>query len=129
MYLLFVVINIHKNSKEGQLVDTFGRVGKGEGELELLNLVELGHKAKSKPLEMSGGQQQRVAIARAMANKPNLLLCDEPTGNLDEENGKLVMQLLADLNAKGTTIVMVTHDLTLTRFANKVIEINDGRIV
>lgn len=100
-----------------------------ERALELLNLVELGHKAKSKPLEMSGGQQQRVAIARAMANKPNLLLCDEPTGNLDEENGKLVMQLLADLNAKGTTIVMVTHDLTLTRFANKVIEINDGRIV
>ena len=100
-----------------------------EKAVELLKLVGLEEKEKNKPLELSGGQQQRVAIARAISNSPNILLCDEPTGNLDEENGKAVMKLLAELNKKGTTIVMVTHDMTLTEYANKIIEINDGRIV
>jgi len=95
---------------------------------ELLRLVELEEKEKSKPLELSGGQQQRIAIARALANDPHLLLCDEPTGNLDEENGRMVMRLLSDLNRRGTTIIMVTHDMTLSKYANRVIEINNGMI-
>ncbi len=100
-----------------------------ERAVELLKMVDLEEKVYNKPLELSGGQQQRVAIARAMANTPNILLCDEPTGNLDEENGKIVMHLLEKLNANGTTIVMVTHDMTLAKYANKIIEINEGRIV
>ena len=92
---------------------------------ELLQLVGLEEKENSKPLELSGGQQQRVAIARALANQPDFLLCDEPTGNLDEESGKMVMELLADLNRKGVTIVMVTHDMSLTKYANRVIEIRN----
>lgn len=99
-----------------------------EKAVELLKLVGLEDKVNNKPLELSGGQQQRVAIARAISNSPNMLLCDEPTGNLDEENGKIVMKLLKELNTKGTTIIMVTHDMTLTEYANKIIEINDGRI-
>jgi len=74
---------------------------------ELLRLVGLEEKEKSMPLELSGGQQQRIAIARALANEPSVLLCDEPTGNLDEENGKMIMKLLEDLNKKGVTIIMV----------------------
>ena len=95
---------------------------------ELLRLVELEEKEKNKPLELSGGQQQRIAIARALANEPNILLCDEPTGNLDEENGRMIMHLLTDLNKRGTTIVMVTHDMTLAKYANRVIKINNGVI-
>lgn len=97
--------------------------------LELLKLVGLEGKEKSKPLELSGGQQQRVAIARALANNPDILLCDEPTGNLDEENGKIVMKLLADLNARGITIVMVTHDMSLTGYANRIVDMNNGEII
>lgn len=95
---------------------------------ELLQIVGLEEKENSKPLELSGGQQQRVAIARALANQPNFLLCDEPTGNLDEESGKMVMDLLVELNRQGVTIVMVTHDKSLTKYANRIIEINNGEI-
>lgn len=96
---------------------------------ELLKIVGLEEKEKSKPLELSGGQQQRVAIARALANNPNILLCDEPTGNLDEENGKMIMELLAELNSKGVTIIMVTHDMSLSSYANRIIQIHDGEIL
>lgn len=95
---------------------------------ELLRLVGLEEKERSMPLELSGGQQQRIAIARALANEPSVLLCDEPTGNLDEENGKMIMKLLEDLNKKGVTIIMVTHDMTLANYANKIIEIKNGVI-
>ena len=101
------------------------RKQKAQSLLKLIGLEEL---ENNKPLQLSGGQQQRVAIARAISNSPKILLCDEPTGNLDEENGKLVMNLLEQLNKKGTTIIMVTHDMTLTKYANKVIRINNGRI-
>lgn len=94
--------------------------------LELLRLVGLEEKAESKPLELSGGQQQRVAIARALANNPKVLLCDEPTGNLDEENGKIIMELLADLHTKGATIVMVTHDMSFAQYGNRIVKIVSG---
>lgn len=96
--------------------------------LELLDAVGLKEKAKHKPSELSGGEQQRVAIARAIAGNPKVLLADEPTGNLDEENSKKIMKLLKELNEKGLTIIMVTHDMELSKKAGRIIRIKEGRI-
>lgn len=96
--------------------------------LELLDAVGLKEKAKHKPSELSGGEQQRVAIARAVAGNPKVLLADEPTGNLDEENSKKIMKLLKELNEKGLTIIMVTHDMELSKKAGRIIRIKEGRI-
>lgn len=93
---------------------------------ELLEMVGLAEKENCRPLQLSGGQQQRVAIARALANHPEVLLCDEPTGNLDETNGIKIMELLKKLNKEGTTVIMVTHDLTLKQYADRIIEIKNG---
>ena len=92
---------------------------------ELLEMVGLEEKESCRPLQLSGGQQQRVAIARALANNPDVILCDEPTGNLDEKNGIKIMELLKKLNEKDTTIIMVTHDLTLKQYADRIIEIKN----
>ena len=97
--------------------------------LELLELVGLKEKALSYPAQLSGGQQQRVAIARAVVSNPKLILADEPTGNLDSKNGKEVMDLLSELNAEGTTIVMVTHSQKDAAVAQRVINLFDGQIV
>ena len=97
--------------------------------LEILRKVNLSHRAKHYPQQLSGGQQQRVAIARAVVGKPSLILADEPTGNLDSKNGLEVMELLAQLNAEGTTIVMVTHSQHDAAFANRTIYLHDGEVV
>ena len=97
--------------------------------LEILRKVNLSHRAKHYPQQLSGGQQQRVAIARAVVGKPSLILADEPTGNLDSKNGLEVMELLAQLNAEGTTIVMVTHSQHDAAFANRTIYHHDGEVV
>jgi putative ABC transport system ATP-binding protein len=81
------------------------------------------------PMELSGGQQQRVAIARALINDPDILLCDEPTGNLDSKTGAGIMELMTELNRNGTTIIMVTHDPNNARYSKRIIKIADGRIV
>jgi putative ABC transport system ATP-binding protein len=97
---------------------------------ELLDIVGLGDRATHKPDQMSGGQQQRVAIARAFVNDPEIVLADEPTGNLDSKSGTAVLQLLRRFcDQRQQTIVMVTHDPRAASFANRVVFLKDGRIV
>lgn len=91
--------------------------------------VDMSHRQHYKPNQLSGGQQQRIAIARALVGNPDLILVDEPTGNLDTKNGDQVMNLLEELNKQGSTIVMVTHDSRYTRCANRQIQLLDGQIV
>ncbi len=96
---------------------------------ELLTLLEVDDRLHHRPSQLSGGQQQRVAIARALANNPPLLMCDEPTGNLDTVSGALVMQALRDVNEQmGTTIIIVTHDMDVASQAHRVISLVDGKI-
>lgn len=96
---------------------------------EVLDKIQIAHRRNHFPQQLSGGQQQRVAVARAVVNNPKLILADEPTGNLDSRNGNEVMQLLTDLNEKGTTIIMVTHSEHDARFTHRVINMLDGQIV
>jgi putative ABC transport system ATP-binding protein len=96
---------------------------------ELLSRVGLGERMDHKPTELSGGQMQRVAIARALAMQPDVVLADEPTGNLDTSAGGDIMGLFTDLWKQGSTLVVITHDMTLARRASRVVEIRDGRIV
>ncbi|MDD7182984.1 MAG: ABC transporter ATP-binding protein [Peptostreptococcus porci] len=91
--------------------------------------VGLSDKANSFPNHLSGGQQQRIAIARALVNNPKLIFADEPTGALDSETGRDIMGLLSDLNKSGTTIIMVTHDLDMTKYASRVVTLKDGCFV
>lgn len=95
----------------------------------MLKRMNISHRAQHFPQQLSGGQQQRVAIARAVISNPNLVLADEPTGNLDSKNGKEVMDLLTELNSEGTTIVMVTHSQKDASVAQRTINLFDGRIV
>jgi putative ABC transport system ATP-binding protein len=95
---------------------------------ELLDLVGLKDRAKHRPNELSGGEMQRVAIARSLANKPRIILADEPTGNLDSRTGKDIMRLFDDLAGKGNTIVLVTHDQNVAEHARRVVRLSDGRV-
>ena len=94
-----------------------------------LRRMNISHRAKHFPNQLSGGQQQRVAIARAVVCEPQLILADEPTGNLDSKNGKEVMELLTELNDEGTTIVMVTHSQRDANYAQRIINMIDGFLV
>ncbi len=96
---------------------------------DIMKRVSISHRAKHFPQQLSGGQQQRVAIARAVVAEPQLILADEPTGNLDSKNGKEVMNLLSELNREGTTIVMVTHSPKDASEAGRIINLFDGKIV
>jgi len=125
---LFPLLNIIENvnfpqmMKEGTVVDE----EKAVGILKAVHLEE--HLYTHTPLELSGGQQQRVAIARALINDPDILLCDEPTGNIDTKTGASIMQLMTELNRKGSTIIVVTHDPTIAAYTQRTIRIVDGRI-
>ena len=89
----------------------------------------MAHRTKHYPAQLSGGEQQRAAVARALAGEPSILLADEPTGNLDSENGAAVMELLSNLHREGATIGMVTHDPRYAKYAERQVRLFDGRIV
>ncbi|HKK82284.1 MAG TPA: ABC transporter ATP-binding protein [Prolixibacteraceae bacterium] len=95
----------------------------------VLDRMQMGHRKKHFPQQLSGGQQQRVAIARAVVSNPQLILADEPTGNLDSANGEEVMKLLKELNNEGTTIVMVTHSPSDSEYAHRIVQLFDGHVV
>ena len=97
--------------------------------LEIMRRMEISHRAKHFPHQLSGGQQQRVAIARAVVSNPDLILADEPTGNLDSKNGVEVMNILTELNKAGTTVVMVTRNKRDAGYAHRVVDMLDGEII
>jgi len=104
------------------------RYEREERAAKLLEMMGLEKRIHHKPTELSGGQQQRVAIARSLANDPDVILADEPTGNLDSKTGNEVMDMLTKLNKDGKTIVMVTHDHNLSKYADRIVNIMDGKI-
>lgn len=106
-----------------------GKRERRELSLSALEKVGLGHRIDHKPAEMSGGQQQRVAIARAIAQAPPIILADEPTGNLDSNSTKEIMQILRELHSEGRTVILITHDNDIADQADRVIRISDGKIV
>jgi putative ABC transport system ATP-binding protein len=122
-------LNVAENVEVSLL---YRRVGSGERRRRVaaaLERVGIAHRAKHLPHQLSGGQQQRVAIARALVAEPKLILADEPTGNLDTENGTAVMALLTEINDAGTTVVMVTHSLVHAGYAKRTVKLLDGRVV
>jgi len=125
---LFPLLNIIENVTFPQIMKEKGKVNNKRAH-EILQSVQLDRKLYThRPNELSGGQQQRVAIARALINDPPLLLCDEPTGNLDSKTGKGIMEMLSALHKSGRTIIMVTHDLNNAKYATRIIRIKDGQI-
>jgi putative ABC transport system ATP-binding protein len=122
-------LNVAENVEVSLL---YRRIGGGERRRRVaaaLERVGIAHRAKHLPHQLSGGQQQRVAIARALVAEPRLILADEPTGNLDTENGTAVMTLLTQINDAGTTVVMVTHSLVHAGYAKRTVKLLDGRVV
>ena len=95
----------------------------------VLEAVGLGHRGNHRPNELSGGENQRVAIARALVTKPDVIFADEPTGNLDTKTGREIMQILKELNERGTTIILVTHELDKAKWARRLIHMQDGKVL
>ena len=106
-----------------------GKKERNELALNALEKVGLSHRLEHRPAQMSGGQQQRVAIARAIAQAPPIILADEPTGNLDSNSTKEIMQILRELHGEGRTVILITHDNEIAEQADRVIKISDGKIV
>ena len=127
-YNLIPELNVFDNVDVPLRYRGFSSAKRKELILGALDTVGLSKRLKHFPAQLSGGQQQRVAIARALAGEPKLILADEPTGNLDSTMAEQIMDLLAGINARGTTIVMVTHDPDLARRAHRRVHIRDGRI-
>jgi putative ABC transport system ATP-binding protein len=125
---LFPLLNVIENVSFPQMLKSGKGVDPAKAQ-KVLQAVQLDEKLFTHtPLELSGGQQQRVAVARALINDPDILLCDEPTGNLDSKTGASIMELMTDLNKKGATIIVVTHDPTVAEYTSRTIRIVDGSI-
>jgi len=123
---LFPLLNIIENVSFPQMLKSGVNEARAR---EVLRAVQLDEKLYSHtPMELSGGQQQRVAVARALINDPDILLCDEPTGNLDSKTGASIMELMTELNKNGATIIVVTHDPNVANYTNRTIRIVDGCI-
>ena len=127
-YNLIAQLNINENIQEPMIYQGVPEKASTRRAEELAQMVGLSDRVKHRPTELSGGQQQRVAIARALANDPLIILADEPTGNLDSESGAEILRILSDLNARGKTLIVVTHDENVARRAEQVIHLFDGGI-
>src|SRR5215470_11145700 len=127
---LFPTLTAEGNLKLAEKIHTGNGGGSAEKRREVLRLLKLEDKMHHKPLELSGGEQQRVALARAVVNSPAIILADEPTGNLDTENSKIVLEMFRELNKKfGQTIIMITHNPEAAAACSRVIQMRDGRVV
>jgi len=122
-------LTVHENVELALLYHGISAAARRERVEKVLDKVGVAHRAGHRPAQLSGGQQQRVAVARALVAEPRLILADEPTGNLDTAHGEEVMRMLQQLNAEGSTIVMVTHSPAHADFAGRVVNMLDGRIV
>ena len=127
-YNLLPKASVLRNVELPMLYAGVGRRERRRRAMELLEKVGIPDKAKVLPAALSGGQRQRVAVARALANRPALLLADEPTGALDSKTGHEVLELFAELHRQGNTIIIVTHDLSIAAMASRQVEIHDGLI-
>ncbi|QDP01407.1 ABC transporter ATP-binding protein [Thalassotalea sp. PS06] len=122
-------LNVAENVELALLYHSISKSERKRRVAEVLEKVGISHRAKHMPSQLSGGQQQRVAVARAVVGKQGLILADEPTGNLDSEHGREVMEMLQQLNKEGTTIIMVTHSPEHAEYADRVINLFDGEVV
>lgn len=122
-------LNVLKNVELPMVYGGIKQAERKERAMKFLEMVGLGDKWKNRPNELSGGQKQRVAIARALTNNPKILLADEPTGNLDSQSEKEIMEIFKKLNEEGTTIIMVTHEAEIAHYASRVIHFRDGNIL
>ncbi len=129
-FALIPTLSAYENVEMPLLLNGHSSKERRERVMELLKAVDLVDRANNRPDQLSGGQQQRVAVARALAPKPTLVLADEPTANLDTENGKQVMDIMAKLNQEtGVTFVFATHDPRVIKYAKRVVTLRDGLIV
>ena len=126
---LFPTLTAEGNLKLAEKIHTGNSKGTSDRRREVLRLLRLEDKMNSKPLELSGGEQQRVALARAVVNNPAIILADEPTGNLDSENSKIVLDMFRDLNKKfNQTIIMITHNPEAAAVCGRTIRMRDGMV-
>ncbi len=128
-YHLIPTLTAFENVELPMLLKGIAKKERERRAMELLKIMGIDKAANRKPSELSGGMQQRVAIARALANDPKILLCDEPTGNLDTKSGEVVMNLIKQQNEKGVTVVLVTHDPDISKYADRVVRIRDGKLI
>jgi putative ABC transport system ATP-binding protein len=127
-YNLIAQLNVIENIEVPMFYQGVGERESERRAHELAKMVGLGDRTKHRPFELSGGEQQRVAIARALANNPVIILADEPTGNLDSESGRGILNILDDLHAQGKTLIVVTHDPNTAERAQRTIHLLDGQI-
>ena len=125
---LINTLNAEENVELPLIYRRMAKISRRDAAKKALQMVGLGDRMRHKPSEMSGGQQQRVAIARAIAAQPDIILADEPTGNLDSRSGADVMEILMNLNKGGKTILLITHDEGIAALAHRRIKIADGRV-